>query len=395
MLKVIELPIDEIVPYKNNVKLHPAEQIEQIKKSIQEFGNDDPIAIDENNVIIEGHGRLLALKDLGYEKAECIRIVGLSEDQKNAYRLVHNKLTMNSGFDLQALDDEVKKIQTIDIKQYDFDFDEIEKELSKLNDEEAEITEDDVPEPDEENEPETKLGDIYILGEHRLMCGDSTKKEDVERLMGGQKADMVFTDPPYGMNLDADFSGMVGTGTGNKYRNVIGDHQDFKPELIDTIFENFGYCKEIFTWGADYYAELIPERNKGSWIVWDKQAGGEGCNDRYDKMFGSNFELCWSKSKHKRAIARVLWKAFFGMQNEDTKRRVHPTQKPLELCKWFLEKFSKKGDLIVDIYGGSGSTLIACEKMGRRCFMSELDPRYCDVIVKRWENLTGKKAVKE
>ena len=202
----------------------------------------------------------------------------------------------------------------------------------------------------------------------------------------------MFTDPPYGMNLDADFSSMVGIAKGNTYRDVIGDKEDFKPELISTIFDNFGYCKEMFIWGADYFAEMIPNRNKGSWVVWDKQNNGEGCNDGYDKMFGSNFELCWSKAKHKRALARVLWKGFFGMQNEDTKKRVHPTQKPLELVHWFLEKFSERDQIVVDLYGGSGSTLIACEKFDRRCFMMELDPRYCDVIIKRWEALTGRKA---
>lgn len=129
-------------------------------------------------------------------------------------------------------------------------------------------------------------------------------------------------------------------------------------------------------------------------MVWDKQNNGEGVNDAYDKMFGSNFELCWSKNKHKRALARVLWKGFFGMQNEDAKCRIHPTQKPLELVKWFLEKFSKVSDLVVDLYGGSGSTLICCEKMDRICYMIEYEPKYCDAIIKRYENLTGKKAVK-
>ena len=229
---------------------------------------------------------------------------------------------------------------------------------------------------------------------HRLMCGDSTKEEDVEKLMNGNKANVVYTDPPYGMNLDADFSGMVGIGKGNKYKDVKGDKDDVTNELITTVFKNFDYCKEIFLWGADYFAELIPNRNKGSWVVWDKQNNGEGCKDAYDKMFGSNFELCWSKNKHKRALARVLWKGFFGMQNEDTKKRVHPTQKPIELAKWFLDKFSDENDIVVDLFGGSGSTLIACEQLNRNCYMMELDEHYIDVIIQRWENFTGEKAVK-
>lgn len=206
---------------------------------------------------------------------------------------------------------------------------------------------------------------------------------------------MIFTDPPYGMFLDTDNTGMRGLAPGNKYKKVIGDNNDFTPELINTIFDNFDDVKEIFMWGADYYAELIPNRNSGSWIVWDKQNedGQIGVND-YDKMFGSNFELCYSKTKHKRAIARVLWKGFFGLQNEDTKKRVHPTQKPIKLCDWFISKFSETDDKILDLYGGGGSTLIACEQLNRNCYMMEIDPQYCQTIINRYEDFTGKKAEK-
>lgn len=162
--------------------------------------------------------------------------------------------------------------------------------------------------------------------------------------------------------------------------------------LINTVFANFNYCKEIFLWGADYYAEIIPNRNNGNFIAWDKMRGGDGVNDDYDKMFGSNFELCWSKTKHKRAIVRVLWKGIFGLSNEDTKKRVHPTQKPVLLCEWFINKFSNKNNLIADLFGGSGSTLIACEKLKRKCYMMEIDPHYCDIIKIRWEKFTNKKA---
>ena len=162
--------------------------------------------------------------------------------------------------------------------------------------------------------------------------------------------------------------------------------------MIDVIFRL--NVKETFIWGADYFAELLINRNDGSWIVWDKQNNGEGCNDSYDKMFGSNFELCWSKQKHKRALARVLWKGFFGMQNEDTKKRVHPTQKPTELASWFFTKFSKENNIILDLFLGSGSTLIAAEKLKRKCYGMELDEKYCDVIIERWEQFTGQKAKK-
>lgn len=183
-MEIIKVKVANIIPYENNVKQHPKEQIEQIKKSILEFGNNDPIAIDENNIIIEGHGRLEALKELGYQEVECIIISGLNEEQKNAYRLIHNKLTMNSDFDLIGLEEELRKITSLDMSEFEFDIEELEKELSKLNDSEREVEEDnfDVDAALEE-EPIVKRGEVWKLGNHYLMCGDSTKIEDVKKLV--------------------------------------------------------------------------------------------------------------------------------------------------------------------------------------------------------------------
>ena len=232
---------------------------------------------------------------------------------------------------------------------------------------------------------------------HRLMCGDSTDKATVELLMDGKKADMVLSDPPYGMFLDTDFSDIKGSmksigrknrTQGNKYDKVIGDNEDFTPELITTFFENFGYCKEMFLFGADYFAEILPDKNEGSWLVWDKRKESQA------DAIGSEFELCWSKSKHKRRMLRHDWFGFLSSQNgADARNRVHPTQKPITLLVDIIEQWGKDCKNIVDLYGGSGSTLIACEQLDRTCYMMELDPKYCDVIIKRWENLTGEKAV--
>lgn len=185
-MEIVKIGIDDIQEYENNVKLHPKEQIEQIKQSIIDFGNNDPIAVDENNVIIEGHGRFIALKELGYKEVECIILKNLNEQQKNAYRLVHNKLTMNSDFDLAGLEEELKKIQDIDMEQFDFDMKALEKELSQLADAETEVEEDnfDVEEAlNDEQEPIVKRGEIWKLGDHYLLCGDSTSREDVMKLM--------------------------------------------------------------------------------------------------------------------------------------------------------------------------------------------------------------------
>jgi DNA modification methylase len=242
-----------------------------------------------------------------------------------------------------------------------------------------------------------------ICFQHRIMCGDSTKKEDVDKLMNGQKADMVLTDPPYGMNLDTDWSDAkskssfveekgLNSFSGNKYEKVIGDSIDYNPQHIFDYFD----CKEIFLWGADYYAERLTNKNTGSWFVWDKRSNEGTDTDKVkqsDKMYGSCFELCWSKARHKRELVRIKWAGIFGTEKEPDKdkSRIHPTQKPVELSKFFILKFSQIDNLIVDLFLGSGSTLIACEQTNRICYGMELDPKYCEVICQRWEKLTNKK----
>ena len=240
-----------------------------------------------------------------------------------------------------------------------------------------------------------KTGEIIEYDEseihsHFLMCGDSTNEEDVAKLMNGVKADMVFTDPPYGMNLDTDYSKMEGNGRkGKTYSKVIGDNEDFKDDLIKTVFNNFNYCNEIFLWGVDYYFDLIPNFKSGNLIVWDKTLQTNG-----DAGYNSEFELLWTKNQHKKEVIHFNWFRYFGLSAQDMKTREHPTQKPLQVITPFVEKYSKENDLIVDIYGGSGSTLIACEQLNRKCYMMELDPHYIDVIIERWEKFTGEKAVK-
>jgi DNA modification methylase len=204
--------------------------------------------------------------------------------------------------------------------------------------------------------------------------------------MDGQKADMVFTDPPYGMFLDTDYSEIKGSknakisGGGKSYSKVIGDHNDFTPELIHTIFACFSDVKDIFIWGADYFAELIPDKNDGSWIVWDKRGSEDA-----DKIVGSSFELCWSKEKHKRLIARIKWMGAFG--SADARNRVHPTQKPIKLAEWFFNQWGNTNDLVADLFLGSGSTMVAAHQLNRKCYGMELDPKYCQVIIDRMHKL--------
>ena len=209
---------------------------------------------------------------------------------------------------------------------------------------------------------------------HYAMCGDSTSEADVAKLMDGEKADMVFTDPPYGMNLDTDYSSMPG---GVKHRKIEGDDKDYDASFL---LDYFSSVPEIFLFGSDYYCHSLP-KNKGSWIVWDKY------HTDTNERIGSSFELCWSKNRHKRSIARV--KAV-NTSWETVKERVgHPTQKPISLAEWFFDRWGKDNDLVVDLFLGSGSTLIACEKTNRRCYGMEIDVKYMNVILKRFEEYSG------
>ena len=382
------LNINDIKPYENNPR-HNDNAVEYVANSIKEFGFKVPIIIDKNNVIVAGHTRLKASERLGLETVPCVRADDLDENQIKAFRLADNKVSELATWDFGKLEMELEDI-SLDMSV--FGFDDIELDEIQLE----EIIEDEIPETPEETK--CKLGDLWQLGEHKLICGDSTDVNVIDRLMGGAKADMVLSDPPYGMNLDTDFSTIKGSmkslgrknhTEGNKYERVIGDNEDFKPELITTFFANFDYVKEMFLFGADYFAELLLNKNKGSWLVWDKRKESQA------DAIGSEFELIWSRTKHKRRMLRHDWFGFLSSENgADARNRVHPTQKPVTLLVDIIKQWGDKADIIVDLYGGSGSTLIACEQTERKCYMCELDEHYCDVIIQRWENLTGKKAEK-
>jgi DNA modification methylase len=368
-----------------------------IAESLKRYGAARSIVIDEDGRILAGNGTVEGAKKAGITNVRIIeaegdeliavRRAGLSEDEKVGLALADNRSSDLSEWDHEMLR---QLSEEHDLAPW-FEDDELLAEV--LDTVEGNTDPDDVPEPPAD--PITKPGDLWILGNHRLLCGDSTDVLAVERLMDGKKADMVFTDPPYGMFLNTDYDSMFAADkahrkTGKRFDEVAGDHDDFAPELISTIFTAFPDAKEVFIWGADYFSDLIPNRKDGSWVVWDKRT-----NENMDKVSGNTFELCWSKQKHKRLIARILWSGHHGMAKDDTKTRVHPTQKPVELVSWFFDQWGKDCKSVADLFGGSGSTLIACEKTGRHARLMELDPAYVDVIVKRWEDFTGKKAILE
>ena len=382
-LKIEYVDINSIKPYKKNPRKNE-EAIPYVMESIKQFGFKNPVILDKDNVIVAGHTRIESAKRLGITEIPCIYADDLTDEQIRAFRLADNKVGEIAEWDIDLLDTELDDILNIDMSDFGFDLD-LEDE------EEQEIIEDEVPEVPEE--PKAKLGDIYQLGNHRLMCGDSTKEEDIAKLMNGVKADMVLSDPPYGMFLDTDFSDIKGSmksigrknhTSGNKYEKVIGDNEDFKPDLIMTFFDNFNYCKEMFLFGGDYFAELLPNKNDGSWLVWDKRKESQA------NAIGSEFELIWSKNKHKRRMLRHDWFGFLSSENQqDARNRVHPTQKPITLLVDILNQWGNNCDNIIDLYGGSGSTLIACEQLNRKCYMMELDEHYVSVIIERYINFTG------
>jgi len=362
-----------------NARKHSEKNLKAIAASLEKFGQRKPIVV-HRGVVLAGNGTVEAAKSLGWTEIEVAEVPDdWDNDTAKAYALADNRTAELAEWD----ESELAK-QLLELQDADWDITELGFEVPALADIEP-VDEDEIPEPPAE--PKTKLGDIYQLGRHRLMCGDSTDKASVERLMDGAKADMVYTDPPYGMDLDTDYSQMAGGG-GKKYDNVIGDNKQFNAQ---PLLEMFSYCKEIFLWGADYYVETLDRNypNLGSWIIWDKYSDSERMG-LLDGRFGSTFETCWSKTKHKREIARVLVTTNYTARGDET--RIHPTQKPVALAQWFFDRWAKDGTNIVDLFLGSGSTLIACEQANKTCFGMELDPKYCDVIVTRWENLTGQKA---
>ena len=374
-LKIEYLTLDKLKPYEKNARKHKEADLSTIKASITEFGMSDPIGVwGKDNIIVEGHGRYLACKELGIEQVPVIHLDHLTDEQRRAYTLAHNKTAEMSEWDFDLLGDELADIFDIDMSDFGFD-------LSEDEEEETEVIEDEVP---QEVEPIAKQGDIWQLGRHRLMCGDSTSITDVEKLMNGNKADLVLTDPPYG------------NGESGKYgRGQLGVRTILNDENLDCFndFISIMPCDKIiyFLQWRTLAESLRKVTEKGLKIntvgVWDKKNAGlngaGGISEQWEAIvFAGDI-------KYKKFGGNV-----FNVAREQHKRSesLHPHMKPQELLKQIFD-FVDDAENILDVFGGSGSTLIACEQLNRKCFMMELDPHYVDVIIARWEQFTGRKAV--
>lgn len=369
-LKIEYLPIKALKPYEKNTRKHQKKDVDNIAKSIEKYGMCDAIGIwGEQNIIVEGHGRMLACKQLGMTEVPCVRLDHLTDEQRREYAIAHNATAELSEWDLDILPDELAEL---DLGDFDFDFGIDDEE------EETEIVEDEAPEVDEDAEPITKLGDIWQLGRHRLMCGDSTDKETVEMLMDGKKADMVFTDPPYNIG----YQGVSDKRTIKNDKMTDGDFVDFLEKALMPCETMYVCCSWQYSHLFRQALENIGQKIKAM-IVWDKVNPAQ----HLDKYFKQH-EIIWYCGAFggEKTLRGDVW------QCKRQKNTVHPTMKPLELIGMALQDQPKK-KIVYDGFGGSGSTLIACEQLDRTCYMMELDPKYCDVIIKRWETLTGEKAV--
>nr|DAT05211.1 MAG TPA: adenine specific DNA methyltransferase [Caudoviricetes sp.] len=390
-MKIEKININEIIEYSGNTKEHPEWQIEQIKNSIQEFGFNDPIAIDEKNIIIEGHGRYLALKELGYTEVEVIRLNHLTEEQKTAYAIAHNKLTMNTEFDIEKLQYELNKLEVNDFDLDLLGFDEAELE---------EITEDGIEEAEEDGieiieddleiaEPENvviKMGDLIELGKHRVMCGDSINLEDIKKLTNERKINMVFTDPPYGYKYQSNKR-----IKSDKFNIITNDDKilNFMP-IIKKICNGFVFVcaswKNIKEWIGlfEEYFELT------NIIVWNKGGGGMG---DLKHTFATDYELILCSSGSSEITGKRIGSVWTVAKDAST-NYVHPTQKPVKLSAISIENTTKENERVLDLFGGSGSTLIACEQLKRKACLMELEPKWVQTIIERYLKFTGDEKIR-
>jgi len=400
--------VEELIPYAKNARTHSEAQVAQIANSIIEFGFTNPILIDGAKGIIAGHGRLMAAKKLNLSQVPVVILDHLSEAQKRAYIIADNKLAENAGWDEEILAGELAdlKEENFDLDLIGFEDQELEKLFSNLYDDKKLQKEDEVPELEEKSV--SKIGDIWILGNHKLICGDSTKIETYQSLLENELADMTFTDPPYNVDYDQESRNILTSRNSNdkdKYEKQSSGKRKISNDNLGDAFPQFllSCCSNIlsFTKGACYICMSSSELHNlqkafieagGKWstfIIWAKNHFTLGRSD-YQRQYEPILYGWKEKNDHYWCGDRNQSDVWYF--NKPLKSTLHPTMKPVELVKKAILNSSKTDDIILDPFGGSGSTLIACEQVKRRCRTIELDEKYVDVIIKRWQDISGEEA---
>lgn len=379
-MDIKQIPITDVVPYDKNPRNNDG-AVESTANSIKEFGWQQPIVVDKNNIVIVGHTRLKAAEKLKLETVPVLVADNLSEEQVKAYRLADNKTGELADWDMALLNEELESIAELDMDDFGF---ELAEDVEEVVDDDFDV---EVPE-----EPTSKLGQIYQLGNHRLMVGDSTDTKQVEALMGGQKADLLLTDPPYNVAY---------TGKTKEAMTIQNDHQE-ADEFYDFLFKVFNAAKDNMKMGAAFYVwyasaevvNFVSSLNASGMevreeLIWRKNSMVLGRQDYQWQhepcLYGWNegASHAWYSDRKQTTILNF---------DRPTASKLHPTMKPVPLFDYQIKNSSKQGDLVLDLFGGSGTTMIACEQNGRHAYLMELDPKYADVIITRWEEFTGKKA---
>lgn len=429
-LSVTYLQTDQLVPYVGNAKEHPDWQVDQIANSISEFGFNDPIGVwhdpEGQTIILEGHGRLLAAQQLGMDEVPVLVLDHLSDEQRRAYVHVHNQTTLTSGFDMELLEQELASIDGYDWSDFGFELEDVLEDLPEYDPEEDQV-------PEVPAEPRTKPGDLWQLGRHRLLCGDSTDPAQVARLMGGREADLLLTDPPYNVAYHQNDSK-------NWDPKLARQRTDRKVIMNDKFSDEMSFQRFL---EDSLRAALAVMRPGASWYVWFAAMHGPTVFSACQEVgLPPKQELCWVKNhftlgrsdyqwmhepclygwkggathyfaptraevtvvddtpnlnKMSKPEMRRLLQEFLQGETQTSVLRydkplaseAHPTMKPVPLFSRLVRNSSRRGDAVLDLFGGSGTTAIACEQLGRDAYLMELDPAYCDVIVERWEQMTG------
>lgn len=417
--QIKEVALSELKPYEKNAKIHGAEQVELIAKSIEEFGFLNPCLIDKENNIIAGHGRVIAAKKLGWESVPCVYVEGLTEEQYRAYVLADNKLTELGEWNMDLVEEELDWLRDMDfdisLTGFDIEFEEEPKTIVEDN-----FTTE-LP-----TETKAKMGDIYQLGNHRLMCGDSTSIDDLDKLLDGELVQCVCTDPPYNMAYEGAGGTPDSKRKSNRIKNDKMSPEEFRAFLTDVYttmyagMEDGASCYVFYkelgegvfmqcmeNGGIDFKQELV-------WVKNQLVLGGSKYQNMYEPCLfgckGGQVKYWYGKRNQRSVIETIdlmneeelrdaIRKLTEAEPNDVVRERkpavndLHPTMKPIKLLAKLLSNSTKEGDLVLDLFGGSGSTLMACEQLGRSCRMMELDTKYIDVIIERWESYTGQKAV--